>query len=82
MNLAEPATQARLAGLVRSFQTLGGTAAEAQQKAFAVLDRLIRQQASVLAYDRVFLIMGITFTCMLPLLLLFKKGKGAGGAAH
>jgi MFS transporter, DHA2 family, multidrug resistance protein len=82
VNFAEPATQARLAGLVQRFQAMGGTLAEAQQKAFAVLDRLIRQQASVLAYDRVFLIMGIAFTCMLPLLFLLKKSRVAGGAAH
>ncbi|HEV8196366.1 MAG TPA: DHA2 family efflux MFS transporter permease subunit [Gemmatimonadales bacterium] len=82
VNYAEPATQARLAGLTQAFHRFGGTIAEAQQKALAVLDRLIRQQASVLAYDRVFLIMGITFTCMLPLLLLFRKGKVSGGPAH
>jgi DHA2 family multidrug resistance protein len=82
VNLAEPATQARLSGLVQAFHRMGGTIAEAQQKAYAVLDRLIRQQASVLAYDRVFLIMGITFTCMLPLLFFFRKARVTAVSAH
>jgi DHA2 family multidrug resistance protein len=44
VNLAEPATRARLDGLVRTFPLVGGSLAEAQQKAFAVFDRLIRSR--------------------------------------
>ena len=83
VNLAEPATQIRLAGLVQRFQALGGSLAEAQQRAYAVLERMVRVQASVIAFEKVFLVMGIAFVCMLPLLLGFRKGRVAGGAgAH
>jgi DHA2 family multidrug resistance protein len=83
VNLAEPATQIRLAGLVQKFQALGGSLAEARQRAFAVLERMVRVQASVIAFDKVFLVMGIAFVCMLPLLLGFRRVRNAGGAgAH
>jgi MFS transporter, DHA2 family, multidrug resistance protein len=61
----------------------GGTLAEAQSKAHALLERVLQQQASVVAFEKVFLIMGITFTLALPLLLLLRTGRArAGGAAH
>jgi len=83
MSLTEPATQARLAGLTQRFLALGGSLHDAQQKALAVLDRMLRVQASVIAFEKVFLVMGITFVCMLPLLLLFRQSRVKVGAdAH
>ena len=35
----------------------------------------------MVAFEKVFLTMGITFACALPLLLLFRTGKARGGAA-
>ena len=80
---ADPATQIRLAGLVHKFQALGGSLAEAQQRAYAVLERTVRVQASVVAFEKVFLVMGVAFVCMLPLLLGFRRVRNGGGAgAH
>ena len=71
-----------LAGLQQLFLRQGGTPAEATQKALAALDGLVHQQASVIAFERVFLTMGLTFLLALPLLLLFRTGKvGAGASA-
>jgi hypothetical protein len=37
----------------------------------------------VVAFEKVFLIMGVTFFLALPLLLLFRTGRArGGGAAH
>ena len=73
-----------LAGLQQVFLRQGGTPAEATQKTLAALDGLVHQQASVIAFERVFLTMGLAFLLALPLLLLFRTGKAAagGGAAH
>jgi hypothetical protein len=45
---------------------------------------LVDGQASMLAFEKVFLTMGATFVAALPLLLLFRTGRvrGGGGAAH
>jgi hypothetical protein len=48
-----------------------------------LLEATLRQQASVVAFEKVFLTMGITFVAALPLLLLFRTGRVRGGAeAH
>jgi DHA2 family multidrug resistance protein len=69
-----------MAGMEQVFLRQGGTPAEAMLKAEAVLDLLVRQQASVIAFEKVFLTMGLTFLLALPLLLLFRTGKAAAGA--
>jgi DHA2 family multidrug resistance protein len=61
----------------------GGTLAQAQMKAHALLEGALHAQASMIAFEKVFLTMGITFTCALPLLFLFRTGRARGGApAH
>ena len=35
----------------------------------------------MIAFEKVFLTMGITFICGLPLLFLFRTGRPRGGAA-
>jgi DHA2 family multidrug resistance protein len=67
----------------RRLLALGGTVAEAQQKAQAMLEGVLGRQASMVAFEKVFLTMGITLFAALPLLLLFRTGKvRGGGAAH
>jgi hypothetical protein len=38
----------------------------------------MQQQAALLAYDKIYLTMGIVFTCALPLLLCFRTGRVTG----
>jgi DHA2 family multidrug resistance protein len=61
-----------------------GSLVAAQQKAQALLARMIEGQAAVIAFEKVFFIMGAAFLLATPLLLLFKTGRvsGGGGAAH
>jgi hypothetical protein len=63
---------------------LGGTVQEAQTRAMTLLDLTLYQQASVIAFEKIFLIMGATFVLALPLLLAFRTGRtqGGAGAAH
>ncbi len=72
-----------LDGLARVFLREGGTAAEASLRARAVLERVVDSQASVIAFEKVFLTMGVTFALALPLLFLFRTGRAKGGGlAH
>jgi MFS transporter, DHA2 family, multidrug resistance protein len=56
-----------------------GGLAEAQLKAHALLERALGQQASMVAFEKVFLTMGLAFVAALPLLLLFRTGRVRGG---
>lgn len=78
--VTEPATAAWLQGVTARLARLGGTALEAETRALGLLDRKLHLQASVLAFEKVFLIMGVTFVLALPLLLFFRTGRTQGGA--
>jgi len=79
----DAATQSWLSSVTASMQRFGGTMAEAQLRASALLDFKLSQQASVFSFERVFLIMGVAFASALPLLLLFRTGRARGGGmAH
>jgi len=47
----------------------------------ALLKATLRQQASMVAFEKVFLVMGVSFAAALPLLLLFRTGRVRGRAA-
>jgi DHA2 family multidrug resistance protein len=49
----------------RRLLALGGGPAEAQQRAHALLEATLRQQASMVAFEKVFLTMGLTFAAAL-----------------
>jgi len=79
----EAATQSWLGNVTASMQRVSGSLAEAQLKASALLDLRLSQQASVFSFEKVFLIMGVSFAAALPLLLLFRTGRARGGGmAH
>jgi DHA2 family multidrug resistance protein len=84
LNPAEPATAGWLSAVTARMHALGGTLQEAQTRAFELLNLRLYQQASVIAFEKVFLIMGTLFVCALPLLLAFRTGRtqGGAGAAH
>lgn len=71
-------------GVTRAMQKAGGSLAEAQQKAHALLERTVEAQAAVVSFEKVFFIMGVAFLVALPLLLLFRKGRAqvTGDMAH
>jgi DHA2 family multidrug resistance protein len=79
-----PATQARLDMLTHGLMAKGMTALSAHQQALAILDRQISVQASVLAFSKIYLLSGILLVAALPLMLLFRtgKGRGMGGSVH
>jgi len=80
----DPTALVRLDMLARGLVARGVNPYVAKQQALAVLDKQIGAQASVLAFGRIYLLSGLILLAGLPLLLLFKTGKGRGsaGMAH
>jgi len=73
------ATTERLAHLKALVIAHGTPTAQAQAKALRLLDGMVAKQASMLAFERLFLLFGIALLLALPLLLLMPRGRFARG---
>jgi MFS transporter, DHA2 family, multidrug resistance protein len=77
----DPDVVQRLGAMTRGLISRGMDPAVAKQQALAILDRQIAGQASVLAFSKIYVLSGILLCSSLPLLLLFRTGKGRRGMA-
>ena len=76
LNPGNPADMARLASTAQMFGARGGLdATSARSGASAMLDFMITRQATVLSFEKMFLLAGIIFLLILPLLLFLKTGS-------
>jgi DHA2 family multidrug resistance protein len=84
VTIYDAATQQRLSMIKPALEAKGFDPVSAQTAALQVLDRTVQAQASVLAFERVFILIGLVFVFGLPLLLLLRgaKGESAGMGAH
>jgi MFS transporter, DHA2 family, multidrug resistance protein len=78
--VGDPTAQARLDLITRGLIARGVNAVTAPHQALAVLDRQLTAQANVLAFSKLYLLSGVLLVAALPLLLLFKTGKGRGSS--
>ncbi len=80
----DPTSLSRWDAITRGLISRGVNPIAAKQQALMLLDHQIQAQASVLAFSRIYIISGAILLGTLPLLLLFKTGKGRGmaGLAH
>src|ERR1051326_962449 len=80
----DPISLGRLESAARGLISRGMNPLTAKQQALSLIDKQITAQASVIAFSRIYLISGTLLLRTLPLLLLFKTGKGRGsaGLAH
>jgi len=80
----DPASLGRVEQIARSLVARGMDVSLAHQQALMLLDRQIGAQASVLAFSKLYVISGLALLLALPLLFLFRTGKGRGamGPAH
>jgi DHA2 family multidrug resistance protein len=69
--------QQRLQAIMRALQAKGSPPLEAQRQAYAALEGTVAKQTFLLTYMDAFRVVGIFFLLCIPLLLLFKKRKGA-----
>ncbi len=80
----DPMTLGRLEAITRGVIARGASPLVAKQQALLLLDRQVQAQASVLAFSRIYMLSGAILLATLPLLFVFKTGKGRGsmGPAH
>jgi DHA2 family multidrug resistance protein len=76
----DPGSLARVSMLARGFAARGADAGTAMQRAYAVVDREILGQASVIAYAHSYLIAAGLVLALIPLLVLVRRTKGSGAA--
>jgi len=67
----------RLNAIVQGLLAKGSTLLDAQRQAYAALEGLVVRQTFLLTYMDAFRIVGVFFLCCIPLLLLFKRVRGA-----
>jgi ABC-type Mn2+/Zn2+ transport system permease subunit len=65
--------------LTRGMMARGADQWTAHQRALALLDRQLFGQASVIAYSRIYMLAAGLILLLIPLLLLVRQTKGAGG---
>ena len=65
----------RLGQLEHLMRFHGDSAAVAHQRALSLLDGMLRKQAAMLAFERLFLVFGVMMLAALPLLLLMRRTK-------
>ena len=73
--------QATLQGAARAMQAHGASAAEASQRAYALVQGTVQRQAVMLSYVDCFWFLGVSILCMIPAVFLIKKSKPGGGIA-
>jgi len=77
---ADAGSTVRLAMLTQGLVAKGASLLVAKQQALALLDRQVMAQANVLAFSRIYVLSGLLLCAALPLLFLFRTGKGRGSA--
>ena len=77
----DPYVQTRLSMIAHGLISRGVDPGAANTAAVAMLDREVTAQASVLAFSRIYMLSGMLLIAALPVLLLFKTGKGRASRA-
>jgi len=69
----------RLQALTQGMMGRGADFWAARREALTLLDRQITAQASVIAYSRIYVLSALLILLLIPLLVLVRQTKGAGG---
>jgi MFS transporter, DHA2 family, multidrug resistance protein len=74
--------QAQLRGIAQSLMLRGASPADAQQKAYALMQNTVQRQATMLSYIDNFWLLGCAIMAMIPLVFLMKRSKPGEMAVH
>ena len=77
---SNPASALMMNSLRHYFRSQGVGPVIATHQAYAALFRMVERQASMLAYDTTFRLLGIMFLGMIPFIILMKRPAKRGGA--
>jgi DHA2 family multidrug resistance protein len=80
MHPGNPMFAERFEGLIGAFSMQGFTLADAQQRALAVLDGTMMRQAAMQAYNDAWLLLLVSFLCVVPAVFLLRKPRTAQAA--
>lgn len=80
VNPYNPNLQAKMAGLKNAVMARGSDAVTAEKLSLAALYGAVQRQAGMLAYNRIFWVVGLAFLVIIPLLLLLKKPRHLDGS--
>jgi DHA2 family multidrug resistance protein len=76
----DPIATGRIDMLTRAMQARGADLWTARQQALRIIDGQLFGQASVIAYGRIYMLAAFLILLLIPLLLLVRQTRGAGGA--
>jgi DHA2 family multidrug resistance protein len=77
VNSASAAAMTRWGGLTKMIGGRGVDPLTAQNASARMIDGLVRQQAMVVSFEKLFYLSGICFLCVLPLVFLLRTAPGA-----
>jgi DHA2 family multidrug resistance protein len=69
----------RVKALTQGMMSQGADAWTARARAYRLLEAQVMGQASVIAYSRVYVLSAVIILAIIPLLVLVRKTRGAGG---
>src|SRR5205085_569056 len=69
----------RVETLTRGMMSRGVDLATARARAYQLIDRELMGQASVIAYSHVYVLSAVIILAIIPLLVLVRQTRGAGG---
>ena len=79
VSMSRPAVADRMAAMQRMLASRGVDAAAAQSGAARMIDLGVRRQAMMISFEKLFMLAGICFICVLPLVLLLKAPASTEG---
>ena len=82
ISLYNPLTQQRIEQLTQGFLSKGSFPGQAHEQAIATIDKAVRTQVNIMAYNDCFYFMGCALLFSAMLMLFFKKARPKSGAGH
>ena len=77
VSMYDPTVRERINAIVQALLAKGSTLIDAERQAYAALEGIVTKQTFLLTYMDAFRVVGFFFLCCIPLLLLFKRTRGA-----
>jgi DHA2 family multidrug resistance protein len=75
LSIYDPAVRERLQAITHGLESSGSAPWTAQQQAYGALEGTLTRQSFLLTYMDAFIVCGVFFLAVIPLLVLFKRGK-------
>lgn len=75
VSVYNPLALERLHAIQQGLMAKGYSAVVAKQQALSIVDRIVNGQARLMSFEDTFMVIGASFLCAMPLILLFKKGQ-------